>query len=182
MISQFIFSRFLTEILNNEKNSNVIIDKDNESGKVYINHKKQYIEMTEKEILMKTMEKLYDQLYDIIENNKDSLKSVKEISKDYIHDKFNKYCKNNEIKEEINEIIIETYDNNKNNAEKKYKEVEIMNNNNIKINKVKKTNKENKIIRNKTDIKPKKEIIDNIVNLREEDLYYLYDSDGNTKG
>jgi hypothetical protein len=77
MISQYVFSRFLTEILNNDKNSNVIIDKYNKSGKVYINHKEQYIEMTLNDILMKTMEKLYDQLYKIIENNKDSLKLVK---------------------------------------------------------------------------------------------------------
>jgi hypothetical protein len=181
MISQFVFSRFLKEILSNENNSNVIIDKNNESGKVYINHKKQYIEMTEKDILMKTMEKLYDQLYDIIDNNKDSLKCVKEISKDYIHDKFNKYCKNNDIKEEINEIIIETYDNNKINSEKKYKDVELMNKNEIKLNKFQIINKDNRKIRNKKEVKSKKEIIDNIINAREEDLYYFYDSDANTK-
>jgi hypothetical protein len=109
--------------LNNYKNSNVIIDKDNKSGKVYINHKEQYIEMTLKDILMKTMEKLYDQLYNIIENNKDSLKSVKEISKDYIHQRFNMYCNDNIVKNEIDKVIINVYDGNKKIAENNYNKI-----------------------------------------------------------
>ena len=181
MISQFVFSRFLSEILKNEKNSNVIIDKDNESGKVYMNHQNQYIEMSEKDILMKTMEKLYDQLYDLIENNKDSLKSVKEISKDYIHQKFSKYCKSTEKRNDINEVIVDTYDNNKTIAENKYNEVQDMNKKNIKAKNIHKIIKKNKIILDKTELKDKKVLLDNIMKARDEDLYYDYDSDGNTK-
>jgi hypothetical protein len=181
MISQFVFSKFLSEILNNEKNSNVIIDKDNESGKVYMNHQNQYIEMSEKEILMKTMEKLYDQLYDVIENNKDSIKSVKELSKDYIHQKFNKYCKDNEQRNDINDVIVDTYDNNKKIAENKYKEVQDMNKKNLKSKKIQKIMKENNMIRDKNEIKDKKVLLNNIMKARDEDLYYNYDSDGNTK-
>ena len=189
MISQFVFSRFLNEILKNDKNSNVIIDKDNESGKVYMNHNRQYIEMTEKDILMKTMEKLYDQLYDLIENNRDSLKSVKEISKDYIHDKYNKYCKDTETNNEINEVIIDTYNNSNETAQSKYNNIKTINENktkkyidpNIVKPKNMKENMKDNVKRNKTETLDNKSRIKTLISKREEDMYYLYDSDGNTK-
>ena len=199
MISQYVFSKLLNEILKNEKNSNVIIDKDNETGMVYIDHTNKYIEMKGKDIIMKTMEKLYDHLHEIIENNKDSTKTVKEFSKDFIHDKFNKYCKDKETKKAIDEVIYESYDNNLKNAKTMSENVKSMNNiivnpknltkqsidkdmcsrvnaNNIKN---KKTPKKEK--KDRTEFVDKKTRVDKLLNCCDEDMYYLYDSDGNTK-
>jgi uncharacterized protein (DUF2344 family) len=82
---------------------------------------------------------------------------------------------------DINEVIVDTYDNNKTIAENKYNEVQDMNKKNIKAKNIHKIIKKNKIILDKTELKDKKVLLDNIMKARDEDLYYDYDSDGNTK-
>ena len=183
IVSQFMFSKLLTEILSNEKNLNVILNKDDtEYGKVYINHKKQYVEMAKKEILMETMDKLYDQLFDIVEDNKDSLKSIKQLSMDYIHEKFNRYCKDNENKNDINDVLIETYDKYSDSAIKKSEQIDYLNKNKSKVrDNINIKSNDNNIKRNKNIIRYRKELFDTIMASRDEDLYYTYDSDGNTK-
>ncbi len=183
IVSQYVFSRFLNEILKNDKNSNVIIDNDDgtDTGMVYINHKNQYIKMTKNDIMTNTMDKLYDQLYDLVDTNKDTLKVVKECSKDYIHNKYNKYIKDKETKKSLDEIILDTYNYNKNNAIKSYNDILVMNNNGIKTRPNSIINKKREV-RNKTEMISCKAKIDMISKCRDEDIYYLYDSDGNTKG
>ncbi len=182
MVSQYMFSSFLAEILKNDKNSNVIIDKNDESGMVYLNHKNQYVNMTKKDIILSTMDKLYDQLYDMVENNTDSLKVVKECSKDYIHNKYNKYIKDKETNDNINDVMLDTYHTNKDTANKKYIDISKMNKlNTTEQVETKSVNKKERINRNKSEFISSKTTIDNIINARNEDIYYLYDSDGNTK-
>ncbi len=189
MVSQYVFSKLLSEILNNEKNSNVIIDKDKNSttGMVYINHKRRYITMSKKDIVGRSMDKLYDNAFDIIDNNKDCTKIIKEMSKDYIHNKYNQYVNDVEHVDEVDDIITEIFDKNKNIAWNKYKQImdKIKNNNNNECDTGKICStavvKDRTEYRNKTEIINKRTTIDNIIKKRDEDLYYFYDSDGNTK-
>jgi hypothetical protein len=178
IVSRYVFTRFLNNILKNEKNSNVIIDKEKESGMVYMDHKNKYIEMKGKDIITKTMEKLYDQLNDIIDNNKESLKMVKQISKEHIHDKFNEYFENNNTKEVIDENIYNSYDKNIDKAKDVCKNV-------IKINNLKdlkiltKSNKKEQINRRyKIDMNTR---IKKMKECKEEDYDYVYDSEGSNK-
>jgi len=179
MISQYVYSKFLNEILKNEKNSNVIIDKDNKSGMVYMNHKNKYIEMKGKDIIMKTMEKLYDQLNDLVEDNKECSKFVKEYSKEYIHEKFNKYCDDKETKEITDEIMYETYHNYNENAKIMSKNVQKIKDQEHVITKCKNRNKKKYNDRREIiDIKTK---MDKYKECRYDDFNFLYDSDGNPK-
>ena len=58
LVSQFMYTKLLEEILSNEINLNIIIDKDDESGIVYKNNDDKYISMKSKDIAKKTMDKL----------------------------------------------------------------------------------------------------------------------------
>jgi len=57
-LSNFMYSKLLEEILKNEINLNVIIDKNNDSGIVYKNDIDKYIQMKSKDIVDNTMDKL----------------------------------------------------------------------------------------------------------------------------
>ncbi len=188
MVSQYVFSKLLSEILNNDKNSNVIIDKDDKSttGMVYLNHKRQYIIMSKKDIVSKSMDKLYDNAFNIVDSNKDCTKIIKEMSKDYIHNKYNQFVSDVEHKDEFNEYIIDIFDKNKNTAICKYKQVidlkalkKIQDNNALTVTCIK--NNDNKDKTDKTEIISKRSVMDNLMKKRDEDLYYFYDSDGNSK-
>jgi len=67
-----MYTELLEEILKNDINLNVIIDKDNDSGMVYKNNIDKYIQMKLKDIISNTMEKLNNHLNDI---NKDDSRS-----------------------------------------------------------------------------------------------------------
>jgi hypothetical protein len=178
IISQYVFSRFLDEILKNEKNSNVIIDKENKSGMVYMDHKNKYIEMKGKDIIIKTMEKLYDQLNDIIDNNKESLKMIKQISKEFIHDKFNEYFEKNDTKEIIDENIYNTFEKNTDKASNLYKNiVKLKDIENIKLFK----NNFKKKLRNRREVIDNKSRTDKMKECKHDDYDFLYDSDGSNK-
>jgi len=51
MISQFMYTELLEEILKNDINLNVIIDKEKNSGMVYKNNIDKYIQMKLKDII-----------------------------------------------------------------------------------------------------------------------------------
>ena len=67
-----MYTELLEEILKNDINLNVIIDKTNDSGMVYKNNIDKYIQMKLKDIISNTMEKLNNHLNDI---NKDDSRS-----------------------------------------------------------------------------------------------------------
>jgi len=116
MISQFMYTELLEEILKNELNLNVIIDRDNESGMVYKNDIDKYIEMKVKDIISNTMDKLNIHLNDINKNEKNALKEIKTFSRQIINKKHNDYKNNEIIKEGVIKCMTNIYETKKEEA------------------------------------------------------------------
>lgn len=72
MISKYMYSLLLTEILDNNNNLNVIIDKEKDFGIVYKNDLEKYIKMEIKQIISNSMEKLQQNLLIINNDLKDN--------------------------------------------------------------------------------------------------------------
>jgi len=70
MVSQFMYTELLEEILKNNMNLNVIIDNENDSGIVYKNNIDKYIRMKLKDIVSNTMDKFNFHLNDINSSDK----------------------------------------------------------------------------------------------------------------
>ena len=68
LLSEHKYTNLLTEILKNKENLNVIIDKESKYGLVYKNNSELFVNMKTKEIIDKSMEKLYEQLNDFLES------------------------------------------------------------------------------------------------------------------
>ncbi len=178
--SQFVFSRFLNEVLKNNKNLNVIIKDDgSNTSLVYMNHKNQYISMDKSKLLSLTMDKIHDQLHDVIDYNTETLKIIKECSKDYINFKFKQYVNDINAKSEINEVIIGSFISSYISAEDMYNKIQEMNDKKIILNKTISTkhNKKHEILETKND----RTFATDLLKLRADDFYYMYDSDGITK-
>ena len=117
IFSNFMYSKLLEEILKNEINLNVIIDKDNDSGIVYKNDIDKYIQMRSKDIVDNTMLKLKNHLIDINNDAKyDSLSECIDCSKKIIEEKHQNYNNNKIIKQSVKNIISTIFENKKNNA------------------------------------------------------------------
>lgn len=93
MISQFMYTELLEEILKNNINLNVIIDKDNDSGMVYKNNIDKYIQMKLKNIISNTMDKLNNHLNDINKDDNRSFHDIIKFSRQMINKKYNDYKK-----------------------------------------------------------------------------------------
>lgn len=127
LLSNSKFSKILENILKNDVNLNVILN-DNNIGIVYKNDKKKYEPMTNKDIIEKSMNKVYKHLKDfyneIIKNNINDLseKSLKnelnELEKKY-GDFFKLEGAQNIVKNSFSHI----YNTYKEDAEKKYNEL-----------------------------------------------------------
>jgi hypothetical protein len=117
VFNKLMYTTLLEEILKNDTNLNVIIDKKSDSGIVYKNDNEEYIEMKLKDIVNKSMEKLENQLLDI---NKD----VKNFITDEYHThnrrmitkKLNDYNKNDNLQNNVINCISNTFNQYKNNA------------------------------------------------------------------
>jgi len=119
LFSEFMYTNLLNSILENEINNNVIINSDNKSGMVYMNHDDKYISMKAKQITEKTMEKLHDQLKNINNECKHFAKIVNyNVARNDINSKFSKYNEDNELKKNVNNVICESFRNKKKHAEK----------------------------------------------------------------
>ena len=128
LISKIMYTGLLEEILKNEINLNVIIDKNNESGLVYKNDIDQYIQMKSKDIVDNTMNKLHKHLLEINSNNNVScLEECLKESKKIIIQKYNDYEKNCTTQKIVHDFISNMYENKKENAIKLSKNI----NNNI---------------------------------------------------
>jgi len=110
MISQFMYTELLQEILKNELNLNVIIDKDNDSGMVYKNDIDKYIQMKVKDIVSNTMDKLNIHLNDINKSDTNTLKEIKTFSRQIINKKHNDYKNNEKIKEGVIKCMTNIYE------------------------------------------------------------------------
>ena len=136
LMSKIMYSNLLSEILNNELNLNVIIEKESDTGLVYKNDKDTYIKMKIKDIIDKTMEKLKNHLLNFIDDaNSDKLiidTYLKEFESNIV-DKYQKYIENNEINTFVQNYMIKLYEDKKNDA------IDVMNKiNTINIDSIKK--------------------------------------------
>ena len=112
MVSNFMYTTLLDEILKNNENLNVIIDKEKESGMVYKNDNEQYKQMKLTDIIDTTMNKLHKHLKDI--NNNDNGKTLKEVitfTRQIIDKKYIDYNKDENVKEGVTQCISKSYEN-----------------------------------------------------------------------
>ena len=117
MISNYMYTTLLDEILKNNENLNVIIDKEKESAMVYKNDNEQYKQMKLTDIIDTTMNKLHKHLKDI--NNNDNGKTLKEVitfTRQIIDKKYIDYNKDENIKTGVAHCISKSYENIKDEA------------------------------------------------------------------
>ena len=129
LLSKYKFSKTLDNILSNDANLNVIIN--NDIGVVYKSEKNKYEPMARKEIMEKSMDKIYKHLKDFYEDIKES--DIKEysdnaldiLSNEYndIELKYTRYNKLEESKSKGDEALMYYYNKIKTEAEKKYYEM-----------------------------------------------------------
>jgi hypothetical protein len=92
--SKYMYTKLLKEILQNEINLNVIMDKDSKTGLVYKDEINKYIKMKSSEIVDNTMEKLKNQLLSLNEVNNTLFDEIKDFSRIMITKKYIDYVKN----------------------------------------------------------------------------------------
>ena len=125
LLSKIMYSNLLDNILQNEKNLNVVIEKETNTGLVYKNNVEKFITMNMQDIIDKSMDKLNKHLKDFY---KESLKDEEFIIMDKIfheqikniENKYNDFKKNDEIKKKVEDFITQMYDNKKEKAIKLY--------------------------------------------------------------
>ena len=114
IFSNFMYSELLEQILQNEINLNVIVDKNNNLGMIYKNDVDKYIEMKSKDIVSNTMKKLHENLLEITNsdlntymnfNKKDNQSSIDKKYKDYLNSAF--------LNDRVNEVILNILDSKK---------------------------------------------------------------------
>jgi hypothetical protein len=110
MSSQIMYTKLLEEILKNEINLNVIIDKENKSGMVYKNNIEKYIKMKSKDIVSNTMEKLNKHLLDINRADKESFPESIVFSRRMIEKKYIDYMNKTDIQEIVENLICNIYE------------------------------------------------------------------------
>jgi hypothetical protein len=113
-----MYTNLLTEILKNEINLNVIIEKNNDSGIVYKNDIDKYIKMKSEDIIDKTMLKLKEHLLSMNHESEDHcLKDFLNMSKKVIEKKYEDYIENNDnLKDNVSNIIKNIYNTKKDDA------------------------------------------------------------------
>lgn len=130
-LTQFMYTNLLKALLENDKNLNVIIDNENNSGIVYKNDIEKYREMTIQDITDKTMEKLKEELIKMNKNDKFGNNKYTQINKDEIDIKYENYLKSEDIKKNVLEHISKIYEDKKPEAitiAEKIKEIDQLNN------------------------------------------------------
>ena len=133
LLSKIMYSNLLDNILQNEKNLNVVIEKDTNTGIVYKNNVDKFINMNMQDIIDKSMEKLNKHLKDFYN---ESMKDDEFIIMDKIfqeqivniENKYNEFKNNNEIKKKVEDFITQIYD------KKKEKAIKLYNNTLLKDN------------------------------------------------
>lgn len=105
------FTQTLEQILENEVNLNVLIDKTTGKGMIYNNHK--FTDMSVKDIVKRTMNKLYKQLCefhnDISNDMLDLDKSILNNEIKSVEQKYNDFISNIKIENMVNEYISDIY-------------------------------------------------------------------------
>jgi hypothetical protein len=108
------YSKTMEEILKNNKNLNILFDKNSDSGLIYKNDIDKFTSMKSDEIIISIIYKLYSHLnnfYEDIKNN-DFILSELDIHKDTIEQKYNDFndTKDNNIKNYVKNILIDIFE------------------------------------------------------------------------
>ena len=111
LLSDNKYSNTMEEILKNDKNMNVLLDENNQSGIVFQENK--FMNVDNDEIIVSTMYKLYNHLlkfYSDIKDDDDNLvnKDLKK-HKDNIQEKYNDFNKSKITKELVKNILIDIF-------------------------------------------------------------------------
>jgi hypothetical protein len=130
LFSRIMYTTFLEKILENDNNSNIILDGDNNCGLVYTNqdnNEKKYILMEWDNILKKSMDKLNKQLKDIYNDFENDLLNhyVADECKKNIDEKFNNFKAKKDIHNLVEKYVKDIYENNK---DKSVKMLRVINN------------------------------------------------------
>jgi hypothetical protein len=125
MISKYMYSLLLTEILENNNNLNVIIDKEKDFGIVYKNDLEKYIKMEIKQIISNSMEKLQQNLLiinnDLKDNGTYDDNYLSNKDKDIKH-KFNVFKYDFKTSEIVNKCMTDIFDKKKDLSKKVMKD------------------------------------------------------------
>ena len=116
MVSQYMYTELLEEILKNDTNLNVIIDNDKESAMVYKNSIDKYINMKFKDIVSNTMLKLNSHLNDINKSDKNTYSEIINFSRQMINKKYNDFTHSDTIQNGVKNCMTKIYDNKKEEA------------------------------------------------------------------
>jgi len=124
LLSDNKYSNTMEEILKNDKNMNVLLDENNQSGIVFQENK--FMNIDNDEIIVSTMYKLYNHLlkfYSDIKDDEDNLvnKDLKK-HKDNIQEKYNDFNKSKITKELVKNILIDIFHNKKDEIIEKFME------------------------------------------------------------
>ncbi len=123
MVSKMVYENFLTEILKNEINLNVIMDKEKGSGMVYKNDEEKYIQMKSKDIVENTMDKLNVYLNEFNKNNTKTHKDIIDYSRRIFNKNYIDFGKNKEVNIKYNNSISDIFNEKKEEALKIAKNV-----------------------------------------------------------
>ena len=103
ILSQLMYTQLLKEILNNDKNLNIIYEQNTDTGIVYKNDNEKYVNMNFNDIIENTMNKLKNYLLnfvnDSIKNN--GLQQILEQIPKIIQDKHNNFINKDDIKNHV---------------------------------------------------------------------------------
>jgi len=116
------YTDLLDEILKDKNNLNVIIEKDSNYGLIYKNEEELYVNMKVKEIIEKSMEKLYEQLNDLYSSisNDNKMKintKIIENEKKIMDNKYDNFCNNNNnTKSVVENLLASIYEKKKDEA------------------------------------------------------------------
>ena len=132
LLSKIMYSNLLKTILENEKNLNVLIEKDTNTGLVYKNNVDKFITMNIKDIIEQSMEKLNKHLNDFYKEsvNDDEfviMNKIFENQKINIDNKYLDFKNNINIQSKVQEFITDIFDKKKDHAIKLYNQVLLQN-------------------------------------------------------
>lgn len=119
LLSQIMYTTLLDEILKNENNLNVIIDKDSKSGLVYKNDVEKYTPMKLIDILDESMDKLKNyllQINDEASTKEEFERQILRYGKAMVLSKYRNYKESNNIKANVNHLITNLFDKKKKEA------------------------------------------------------------------
>ena len=117
LLSDSKYTSTMKELLNNDKNMNIIFDKDNDSGLIYKNDDEKFINMKTTEIIDKAMYKIYDHLTDFWNeiSNENNITNALEPHKKIIDKKYKNFeeDKDKKTKEFVKNVMVDIFDKNK---------------------------------------------------------------------